>query len=102
MAPSQWADRMCRERAIVWYYEVGDTQSWFCDRMVCLRPLLLTDKMPSSNPIYLQAEAKGRLLFQRLHQRLHNSATGDVVRGNLDINYDVERFTVHPTMGQRS
>ena len=99
MAPSQWADRMCRERATVWYYEVGDTQSWFCDRMVCLKRLLLTDKMPSSNPIYLQAEAKGRLLFQRLYQRLQNSATSDVVRGNLDINYDVERLSCPPDHG---
>ena len=67
--------------------------------MLCLKRLLLTDKMPSSNPIYLQAEAKGRLLFQRLHQRLHNSATSDVVRGNLDINYDVESFSCPPDHG---
>lgn len=90
---------MSRERATVWYYEVGDTQSWFCDRMVRLKRLLLTDKMPSSNLIYLQAEAKGRLLFQRLHERLYNSATSDVVRGNLDINYDVERFSCPPDHG---
>ena len=90
---------MCKERTTIWYYEVCDTQSWFCDRMVCLKRLLLTDKMPSSNPIYLQAEAKGQLLFQRLHQRLHYSATSDVVRGNLDINYDVESFSCPPDHG---
>ena len=72
----------------------GSAVEWF------VLSLLFTEKMPSSNLIYLRAEEKGRRLFQRLNQRLHDSTASDVVRGNVEINYTVERFSCPPDHGQ--
>ena len=46
--------------------------------------------MTSPSTIYIQAEAKGRLLFQRLQQRLSEPQASDVVRAYLEINYDTK------------
>ena len=46
--------------------------------------------MATPNITYNQAESKGRLLFQNLQRRLHDSATSDVVQADIEINYDIE------------
>ncbi|CAF9943085.1 MAG: hypothetical protein ALECFALPRED_010556 [Alectoria fallacina] len=45
---------------------------------------------PSSQ--YVQAEAKGRVLFQRLEERLNDPNAHDRVQANVEINYELESW----------
>ena len=97
MAPSQRTDRLCRESASVWYYEsqwhIGIGLEWNgLSLSACYIDIMAT---PSST--YTQAEAKGRLLFQKLQQRLRDSAAYDVVQANLEINYSLGAWECPPS-----
>ena len=55
-----------------------------------------TGRMATPSFTYTQAEAKGRLLFQNLQQRLHDSASSDVIHADIEINYDLEALELPP------
>lgn len=55
--------------------------------------------MATPSSIYTQAETKGRLLFQRLQQRLRDSAAHDEVQASLEINYGISALECPPNHG---
>ena len=55
--------------------------------------------MANPSPQYVQAEAKGRLLFERLERRLNDPHVHDRVQADIEINYELNSLGVFADLG---